>query len=447
MALLIAFAIFIGSMLICLIKGISMLVALAVGLVCFFIVGLRRGYPALALAKMALSSAKSSLIVLRIFFLIGLITALWRSSGTIAYFVYYGIQLIRPSLFILLAFLLSCLLSYAMGTCFGVTGTLGIILMTLAHSGGVNEIIAAGAIISGAYFGDRCSPVSSSANLVAAVTHTDIFDNVHMMLKTGLIPLLLCAGIYLFWSIANPIQAVDPAMLAELQNSFQISLWAVLPAVLILVLPLFRVQLRYAMLLSILSAFVLSLALQGMDIGTVLKSCVLGYQPPAGSFAEILAGGGLVSMLNVACIVLLSSTYAGIFNGTDMLHSVQAHMGRLVDKIGAFATMAIISTLACAVFCNQTMAVMMGQQLMERVYASRGATNTELAIDIENSAITIAGLVPWSISCTVPLQMLGVGVRALPYSILLYAIPIVYLFSKRLWFPPKRPLPKEEQAQ
>ena len=137
--------------------NISMIVALLVGLVAFLIVGMRKGFALNEMGKMSLGAIKDSLVVIKVMLIIGVLTAVWRISGTITVFVYYGMKIIMPDLFIIITFLLCCLLSYAIGTSFGVAGTVGIIFMALARSGGVNPIITAGAIMSGIYFGDRCS--------------------------------------------------------------------------------------------------------------------------------------------------------------------------------------------------------------------------------------------------------------------------------------------------
>ena len=120
MDLLIAFVVFLLSMVVCLTTGASMLIALAIGMVCFSAVALKRGFPLEDVLRMILSSTRRSFIVLRVLLLIGLVTALWRTSGTIAFFVYYGVQLITPHFFVLIAFVLSAVLSYALGTSFGV---------------------------------------------------------------------------------------------------------------------------------------------------------------------------------------------------------------------------------------------------------------------------------------------------------------------------------------
>ena len=162
MSVVISAAVFIAAMIACMIAGVDTFFALVLGIVLFSVIGLKRGHKLSALWRMMWSEGRKLIPLLAIFVFIGAITALWRSSGTITFFIYYGIQIIRPGIFILVAFLLTCLLSYALGTSFGVTGTVGIILMALARSGGVDTAITAGAVLSGAYFGDRCSPASSS---------------------------------------------------------------------------------------------------------------------------------------------------------------------------------------------------------------------------------------------------------------------------------------------
>ncbi len=436
MDLLIAFTVFLVSMAVCLTTGSSMLIALAIGLFCFSAVALRRGYALRSVAGMVLASTKKSFIVLRILLLIGLVTALWRSGGTIAFFVYYGIRLITPGLFIFITFVLSAILSYALGTSFGVAGTAGVIFMTLARSGGVNELITAGAVISGAYFGDRCAPSSSCANLVATVTDTRLYDNVRLMLKTGALPTLFTLLGFLLLSLRNPISVVDPAILDALQGSFDLSFWAVVPALLMLILPLLGLEVRWALAASIVSSFAVTVLLQDLSVWDALKAAVVGYAPPSGPLSSILSGGGVLSMLNVTLIVFLSGTFSGVFEGTHMLDGVQDKIGAVARKIGLFPTMLVTSLATCGAFCNQTIATMLNAQLLTRVYDGAGASHTELAMDISNSVVTIAGLIPWSVACAVPLQMLGASLSAIPYCLLLWLIPLCYGLTRRWFFPP-----------
>ena len=431
---MIAFALFLAAMLFCLIRDYALYWALAFALMLFFGVGLRRGYKAGALAKMAWSKMPKTMIVLRIIFLIGILTGLWRSCGTIAFCIYYGVHAIPPSLFVLLAFLLTALLSYALGTSFGVTSTAGVVLIALARSGGVSTAVAAGAIMSGVYFGDRGAPTSSCASLVAALTETQLYRNVKRMHRTALLPYMLCLAFYSILSLRNPLMGADETLLTALSDSFDLSLWTVLPAVLMLILPLLRVPIWVAMTISGAAAFAVSVLLQGMGALATLRVCILGYTPD-GVLSAVLSGGGLISMLTVFLMLPLASMMGGILEGTGALDGVQEKLTAVSDQLGLLPTTGLLSILCSMVLCNQTIVVIMLQQLLGRVYERRGATNEEFAMDLANTGVTLAGLVPWCIACAVPLSMLGVGVEALPYAALLYTIPVCYLFTKKKFYP------------
>ena len=387
MDFIVCFVLFLAAMLLCLMKGFSLAWALFFALILFFGLGLKRGYSAKALAGMAWSKMPKSMIVLRILFFIGLLTGLWRSCGTIAFFIYHGIRIITPQFFILVAFLLTVLLSYALGTSFGVASTAGVVLMALARSGGV--------------------------------------------------PYALCLAAYTVLSLRNPIVTVDETMLNALAESFVISPWALVPALIMLVLPLLRVPIRRAMAVSAAAAFVITVTVQGGSAADAVKIMAIGYHPTEGLLADVVSGGGLVSMLTPFLMIPLAALYTGILEGTGALTQAQSVLERSAGRIGRFPTMILLSLLASMVLCNQTIVVMMEHQLIGAVYARSGAEHEELAMDIANSGVTIAGLIPWCIACAVPLSMLGAGVEALPYACLLYLIPLCYLFTKRFFFPAK----------
>nr|WP_300025437.1 Na+/H+ antiporter NhaC family protein [Oscillibacter sp.] len=418
-------------MVFCLSTGHTLLWALTLGLGLFFALGLRRGFSPRALFSMAWQKGRESLIVVPVFLLIGVVTALWRASGTISFFLYYGLQGISPAFFVLMAFLLSALLSFALGTSFGVVGTAGLVLITLGRSGGVDLAVTAGAILSGAYFGDRCSPMSSCASLVAACTGTELYANVREMLKTGALPTALTAAVFAVLSVLNPITSVDAAVLRALSENFSLHPIVLLPAVAMLALPLLKVPVKRAMAVSAAAAFLLAVFLQGLPARHAALAAIFGYVPAQGALRAILSGGGLVSMLLSAAVVFLTSLYAGILEGIDALGPAKAWTERLAARLGLFPAMCIVSAVLVAVFCNQSVMVLMDEQLLADAYRRRGASQMELAMDIANSGVLLAGLIPWSIAITVPLRTLDVGLEAMPYCVLLYAIPICYLFTKR----------------
>ena len=317
-----------------------------------------------------------------------------------------------------------------MGTSFGVTATAGVVLITLARSGGVDTAVTAGAVISGAYFGDRCSPMSSCASLVAACTGTDLYPNVCEMLRTAALPTVLTVGIYAVLSLRNPITEVDANVLSALSENFSLHPMVLLPALLMLLLPLLKIPLKAAMAVSAVTSFLLTVLVQGLSVGATLKAAIFGYTPAQPFLAEILSGGGLVSMVNCSVIVFITSLYAGILEGIDVLTPAKAWTEHLARRLGLFPAAICVSSAIAAVFCNQSVTVMMGAQLLADSYRSRSASNRELAMDIANSGVTIAGLFPWSIAISVPLAMLEVGSEAIPFCILLYLIPLCYLFTK-----------------
>ena len=434
MELVFAFIVFVTAMLIAVILDFSMVIALIIGLVAFSLAGMRKGYSVKKLASMAWDAVKESVVVLEVMVVIGFITAAWRVSGTITVFVYYGMKIITPSLFLLITFLLSCLLSYALGTSFGVAGTVGVIFLALARSGGVDPVITAGVVMSGIYFGDRSAPASSSANLVAGITGTGLYENVKKMMRTGFLPFVLCLMIYGALSVTHPISHVDMQLITAFEEEFSLSPWAFVPAILMLVLPLLKVGVIKAMGASIFSGILVAWLVQGTPLPEVLKICVLGYQAEGEGLSAILNGGGLVSMVEILIILTISATYSGIFTGTAMLEPLQDGIRRCCGKLGRFPVMVLLSIAMVVVFCNQTIATMMCCDLMKKPYLDDGGSREELAIDMENSVIVISGLVPWAIACSVPLSFMGVGLEAIPYSLYLYFVPLCYLFTKSRWY-------------
>ncbi|MGI6767102.1 MAG: Na+/H+ antiporter NhaC family protein [Lentihominibacter sp.] len=440
MGLIISFILFIASMITMLITGHSMVWALLIGLVLFTILGLYRlhtgeklslGKASSELAKYGWGTIKDSLIVIEVMLIIGLITAAWRVSGTITVFVYFGMKIIVPPLFLLITFLLSCFLSYAIGTSFGVAGTVGVIFMALARSGGVDPILTAGVLMSGVYFGDRGSPVSSSANMVAGVTKTDILTNVRLMMRTAILPMVITTAVYAVLSVMNPISHVDEGILTAFEEEFTLSPWSFLPAAIMILLPLIKVGVILSITLSIIAGMAVAWLVEKAALLEICKILITGYRSTGDGLSAILDGGGLVSMLEIVIILIISCAYSGIFTRTGMLNNLLTFIEKGCVKIGRFSVSLIVSILTCVVFCNQTIATLMCNDLLTRPYLNTGGSRQELAIDMENTVIIIVGLIPWTIASTVPLTFFGVGMAALPWALYLYMVPLCYFFTKK----------------
>jgi len=426
MDFLISVTIFTLSLILSLIKNISILIPLIIGMISFSLTAIHRGYNTESVIKMILKGMKKSLSLMPIFALIGIITALWRASGTIPFFVYYGTKLMNPDYFILFAFLLSCTVSFALGTSFGTVGTIGVVLIVLAKGGGVNVSVAAGAIVSGAFFGDRCSPTSSSANLVAAVTGTYLYDNVKRMMITGIIPFASTVLIYLFLSKNNPIAVTDNTLLNDISVYFNLSYVTVLPAVIIFALAFLKKNVKTSMFFSIVTAFLICLFVQKMNFSDVLHAMIFGFNLNANSsLAGIISGGGLISMFKVSLIVLIASSYSGIFEETGMLNDIQGLLKKMSNKIGIYLTTVFTSLVTGAFCCNQTLPVLLTYQLMNKIYIEKGLSKEDIAIDLENTAIMTSELFPWSIAIAVPLATLSADAGSIFYAVYLYLVPLI----------------------
>ncbi len=432
MATTAVFILFFAALLLAVTHNVTLVWPLAFGLAGFVLLALRRGHPFPAVARMMLDGASRSLIVIKIFVLIGAITAVWRACGTVPLIVYHGIAVIHPQYFILSAFLLCCLVSFLLGTSFGTTGTMGIIMIVLARAGGVDADITAGAIIAGAYFGDRCSPMSSSASLVAALTGTELYTNLRNMLASAWLPLALAVAGYALLSPGHPLAAVDDRLAAEISHTFDLSPVVALPALVVLVLAALRVDVKKSMGASILTGLVIGVLVQQHSPADMLRFLVYGYQPATGGFfAGIIGGGGLLSMVNVALIVLLSAAYAGIFAATDLTKDIEAALAAFNRRVGLYAGTLGVGTLSAAFGCNQTLAVILTQQFQGGIYGERRVSPYRLALDLENTVILISPLIPWNIAGAMPAAILSVGSGFLPYAFYLWLVPLTYAFTRR----------------
>lgn len=322
----VSLAAFMIGLFVCLLSGISLVYALMAGYLIFFGYGLVRGHGVAELLRMSGSGVRKVRNILITFGLIGMLTALWRAAGTIPAVVSYSSQLIRPSAFFMFVFLLNCLVSVLTGTSLGTAATMGVICMAIGSAMRMSPVITGGAVISGAYFGDRCSPVSTSALLVCELTGTDIYDNIRRMAASSVLPLGLTCLLYYLMGIAGTNGGVTLNVRPIFERGFVIHWLAVLPAAVILILSVFRVKVRMTLSVSIAVAFLTGMFLQHTGPLELLKTAVYGYRAADPELAAMMNGGGMMSMVRLAVIITISSSYAGLFEGTHLLDQLKLHM-------------------------------------------------------------------------------------------------------------------------
>ena len=430
MAEAVTLSFFCVALVVCAVADIPVVVALVLGLVGFLAYGRLKGHPWRALADMALGGVRSVSNILIAFLLIGMLTALWRACGTIPFITCYASYAVSPRTMILAAFLLNALLSLLTGTSFGTAATMGVICMTMGVTMGVDPVLMGGAILSGAYVGDRMSPVSTSALLVATITRTTVMGNMGAMLRSAVVPLLASCAVYLVLGLVlvAPESAADAASASSastdpmvlFSGEFALHWSTLVPAVVMIGLAVCRVDVKLAMLAGVVAAVPVCLMVQGIPMLDVLRFAVLGYEAESPAMAELLDGGGVVSMINVAAIVCVSSTFAGIFDGTGLLDRLKGLVARVNEGSSPFVATLAAAALTSVVACNQTLAIMLTHQLC----GDFGRDARQRAVDLEDSAVVVPALVPWSIAGAVPLAAVGAPTMSLLLACYLYLTPL-----------------------
>lgn len=393
----------------------------------FVFISWRREFPLRDIAQMSIVGGKKAFVVLEIFVLIGIITSIWMASGTVPAIIYYGMKYMNPNLFILYVFLISCGVSFLIGTSLGTVGTVGIALIFMAKGGNVDPNITAGAIIAGAFFGDRCSPMASSANLIANLTQTNLYTNIVNMFKTGIVPFVLSLLFYFLLSLQQPMDFVENTMDREIISIFEINWVILLPAFIILLFSLFKINIKLSMMVSIVVAVIIAKGYQGYSILQLLRFIFLGFNLETNSsLDDILKGGGIISMWGATFVVFISCCLSGIFNGTNMLKSIQNILRTAKTRYMLFVYTTITSIATAAFGCNQSISTVLTHDLMGKSYEERGVDNNQFAADLGNTGVLLAALIPWSIAAFVPTTTMNVSpIGFIPYAFYLYIVPIV----------------------
>ncbi|KHD37507.1 sodium:proton antiporter [Clostridium acetobutylicum] len=432
MEILLGFLISFCLLIISVIKGIFIGYALITCWVVFALISIKKGYTIKEIIKMSYNGGKQSFIVIKILLLIGAVIGIWMASGTIAAIVYYCLKFLTPSLFIFFSFIICCIVSFLIGTSLGSISVVGIPLMIIARSGHVNLNITAGAIIAGVYFGDRCSPMSSSAALVANLTKTNIFTNMKNMIYSSIVPFSLSLFFYYILSISQPLRNMNSSLSNEILGTFNVAFITLFPAIIILILSLFKVKLYFSASISIIIASIFALVFQQHNLLDIIKFIILGFQTtPHSPLHNVLKGGGIVSMLQPCLVMFVSCSLSGIFKELNIFNSFKKVItNKNLTKHKLFSVISIVSIMTAAFGCNQTISSVMTNEIMKDSYKNIG--KYRFALDLENSGIIIAALIPWNISALVPTTTLNVSaIKYIPYAFYLYMLPIAYFIYLR----------------
>lgn len=405
---------------------------LTASLLFFTFIGLKKGYSIKKISMLYWMETKKSLNIIFILILIGMLISSWLSSGVISSIIYYSLKYINPKLFILFAFLITSLVSMLIGTSFGTISAVGIPFIIIGKASGVNLGVLGGAIFSGAYFGDRTSPLSSSLLLLCNLTDLKLFDYVKKIIIDNIIPFILCIGFYLVFSFKYPLTSMDNNLSYELYNYYNVSVLLLLPAVILFVLSIFKVQITISIPISILCAFILDILIQHTTVYDFIYYLVFGYTNNSDILKNIIHGGGIISMLQTCYIIIISCSISGFFSGLNVFENLKDKLKqKKLSKSSLFLVTVIIGTINAAVGCSQTIAIILTLDIVKELYNNQSPD--ELALDISNSAILISALIPWCIAALVPCSLLGINNYSyIPFAFYLYIVPIIHFIRKKL---------------
>lgn len=401
---------FILFLFLAIIFNVSIVFALFANLILLSIYAYIKKFSLKKIWNMIFFGIKSAKTILIVFSLIGMITGIWRLSGTLAYIIYHGISFISPKFFYAGVFIFNASISLLTGTSFGTSSTAGVISMSISNAMGFSPLVTGGAVLSGAFFGDRSSPMSTSALLVATLTGTDLYNNIKNMFKTCVIPLVLTVitfQIFNFGINAN----IDRHSIEALRIIFNFKPILMIPTITIIVLSIFRVNLKINLIISIAISIFFAAIFQDKSALEILNAIIFGMHLDSEA-GKLINGGGFISMLKMLLVVGISSGYFGFFKNTDLLTGVKRYIKKIFISFPDMLVMEIMSIIISAFSSNQTLSIMLTYEMARENYKD----TSKLALDIENSAVMTSALIPWNIAGSSPMEMIGAPIFAIYFS-------------------------------
>lgn len=400
----------------------------------FVLLALKKEISLNSIINISFEYSKKSRVVLLVFLFVGALTSSWIASGTIPGIVYYGIKFVNPNFFILFSFLLSSFVSFFLGSSFGSASTIGVALMAIAKSGNLNVNIVGASIISGIYFGDRWSPLSSSCNLVSSLTSVNIYDNLKNMIKSMIFPFLISSLFYYFLSQKYVLTVAESQLSKNLFLEFNLNNYLIfIPLISIIVFSLLKINVRISMATSIILASFVAVFIQEENFFSITNYLIFGFFKLNGTSLEnVIKGGGVVSMIKASFLIIISCSLIGIFEELKIMQHIKSKIKNINTRSKLFSYSIGISFITGMVGANQTISVIMTEQIMEEIYDNKGIKRLELAKDIENTAIVLAPTIPWNIASYVPCTMLGIStIKFIPFAFYLWLLPICsFIFYK-----------------
>ncbi len=435
---LITFAILITVMAVgILIYEVDVHIPMFIGVVAAACMALYLGFDWKFIEKAMMDGIYNALQAVVILAIVGILVGVWIAGGIVPAMIYYGLKLLSPAFFLIAAVLICSITALATGTSWGTMSTMGLALMGIALGLGIPAPMAAGAIISGAYFGDKMSPLSDTTNLAPAMAGTDVFTHIKFMMIPTAIAYAITLVIFgiMGVSYAKSGNAADMSAVAEmsegLKSMFNINPLLLLPPVIVIVSVAFKVAAIPGITLGIISGAIIGMIFQGdmCSFGVILDVGMNGFVCESGIEAidSLLSTGGINNMMFSISLTIIAMMFGGIMEQTKQLDVI---VQKIVSLAKRPATMVLTTECTCvlsnAAMPEQYISIVVPGRMYAESYKKMGLHPKTLSNALESSGTVTSALVPWNTCGVFIMATLGVSTfEYFPYAIFNLIMPVL----------------------
>lgn len=408
-------------------------IPLAIGLAITGLVGLKLGYNWQDIEKGVFHVIHVSLPSVSVLITVGMIIGVWIASGTVPTLIYYGLTILSPQIFLAAAMVLCAIVSLSLGTSWGTVGTVGLALMGIGAGFGIPVYWTAGAVVSGAFFGDKVSPLSDTTNLAPAVTGTDVFSHIRNMMPTTVPAMMIAFAIYLFAGYVV-IEGGDvsfariESITSTLQDNFYISPILLLPALLVIVLAVMKMPPIPSLFAGVVAGGITAILAQGELLRDIFTYANSGYTIATGvaEIDSLLGRGGIQSMMWTISLVLIALGFGGALEKTGCLETI---INAIIARVRTFAgiqTAAIGTSMATNLVAGDPyLSIALPGRMYAPVYRGMGYSTLNLSRAVEEGGTLISPLIPWNAGGAFVISALALGIADGNIENLLY-IPLAF---------------------
>jgi len=406
--------------------------------------GLIKRIPFKEIESGMIAGATAGMGAIFLFFLIGILISSWIISGTIPILINTGFSLISGPWFYAIVFAVTAIIGISLGSSLTTTATVGVAFIGIATAIDTSMAITAGAIVSGAFFGDKMSPLSDTTNLASAIVDVDLFEHIKHMSLTTIPAFVISFILYVFLSPKETASLHDVhAYQTALQSTDLIHWTSWLPLIILVLCTVFKLSAFVSLAISSLIATMLARITSDLSFSAIFSIWFDGYEASTNfePVNELLTKGGMSSMFFTISLVILALGFGGLLFVTGIVPTILYVLQEKLIKVRSV----IIATAATAIGVNvligeQYLSILLTGETFKSVYNKRGIPNKVLSRTLEDAGTVINPLVPWSVCGVFIADVLGVPVLVyLPFAFFCLLSPILtVLYSGSLKFPPKK---------